>query len=561
VPNIKDNPSLTSLSGMIAISLMGLISILSACGGPVSPAEILKTPAATDIPSTHNSYDTSSQIATASATKASATAVISTSTARPTSQASASPKPSVTPSSTATPGKAVLPAAIYFLAPGQSSEVDQIWRLERDGKTLRQISHQLEGISGLDVSPRDGQLAFTSGERLYLADPLGEQHQILFEATSSDTWQLDEGWLWTQELAGPRWSPDGSQLTVNQNGVWIIDPLENNSYKLIENHIPPPEQLAQIVIHQANEWSPNGERILVRQSYSSGHSWLSVNISDKSAGANFAWDVADVAWRNDNQHTFVGDWGRRGLWLADAILGDEVIFSAELDPQLLVGWPRESHDGHLFFFMGGGSGYTQEGQSIPLMLYQTSVDSMSEVQALHNQRHTIRQVLWAPNASFAVLHDLDGQLTLLPTDTRSGILLADLGNLSAWNFRWGFPEKDDWSLPPNPVFEATPAPSIDCPGTPASNLVIDDLAQVTYTDGRRLRVRAQAEINSDNILKELIEGTRFQIMDGPECVALPGHAATYLFWQILIPEYGIEGWAAEGAIEDGQEVYYIERWP
>jgi hypothetical protein len=557
VPTIKSKYSLISMSRIIAFSFMGLISLLSACGGPVSPAEILNTRQTTDIPSSPITPGAKSNVATASATTASATEGPDTATAQPTTRASATMLPSSTPSKTASPGPAVLPAPIYFLAPGQDSEVDQIWRLERDGNSLRQISNQPEGISGLDVSLSDGRLAFTSGERLYLADPQGEQRQVLLETPPPDNWQLDETWMWTQALTGPRWSPDGSQLVVNQNGVWIINPQEGSSHKLVKNHIPPPEQIAQIVIHQTGEWSPNGEQILVRQSYSSGHSWMSVKIRDKSTGANFAWDVADVIWQNDNQHTYVGDWGRRGLWLVDTLSGDEVIFSAAIDPQLLVGWPQESPSGLLFFFLGGGYGYAQIDRAIPLMLYQASADSMADSQALHNQRHTIHQVLWAPDASFAILHGLDGQLTLLPTGGRPGLTLADLGNISAWNFRWGLPDKGAWNLPSNPVFEATPTQPIDCPGTPASHLVIGDLAQVTYTDGRRLRVRAEAEINAENIIKELIEGTRFQIIAGPECVVLPDRDQVYLFWQIFVPDYGIEGWAAVGDLDN----YFIERWP
>ena len=160
-----------------------------------------------------------------------------------------------------------------------------------------------------------------------------------------------------------------------------------------------------------------------------------------------------------------------------------------------------------------------------------------------------------------MVYDQVGQLILVPADKRAAIALIQLEGGPARDFSWGLPGAGKWLLPPHEGFEATPVAHVDCPGTPASNLVVGDLAHVTYTDGRRLRVRSSAEITDGNILKELIEGTRLQIIGGPECVNLSEGDQTYVFWQIFIPDYGIEGWAAEGAVEGDLDVYYIARWP
>lgn len=68
-------------------------------------------------------------------------------------------------------------------------------------------------------------------------------------------------------------------------------------------------------------------------------------------------------------------------------------------------------------------------------------------------------------------------------------------------------------------------------------------AQVAFTDGNPLRVRAEPGLSSE-IVAELEEGTLLEVADGPIC------ADEIYWWQLAAP---VEGWVAEGV--DG--VYFV----
>lgn len=85
-----------------------------------------------------------------------------------------------------------------------------------------------------------------------------------------------------------------------------------------------------------------------------------------------------------------------------------------------------------------------------------------------------------------------------------------------------------------------------CEGTLPSILAIGSTGQVANTDGIPLRVR---ETPGGAVVTEVVEGTQFTVVDGPEC--LNG----YTWWQIQINTANAPvGWSAEGDSED----YWVE---
>ena len=68
----------------------------------------------------------------------------------------------------------LLPGSLYFL--DGLYEDSQLWRLDADGVTLTRLTAEPGGITAFSVSPKDGSLAYVSGDCLYLADAQ-DQHQ------------------------------------------------------------------------------------------------------------------------------------------------------------------------------------------------------------------------------------------------------------------------------------------------------------------------------------------------------------------------------------------------
>ncbi len=85
----------------------------------------------------------------------------------------------------------------------------------------------------------------------------------------------------------------------------------------------------------------------------------------------------------------------------------------------------------------------------------------------------------------------------------------------------------------------------DCIDAPPRRLEIGMRARVTFTDGSSLRVRTAPD---GGIIRELPEGTAFDIIGGSEC------SSGYYWWQIQLDDNTV-GWSAEG-IGDS---YFIEQ--
>jgi len=104
----------------------------------------------------------------------------------------------------------------------------------------------------------------------------------------------------------------------------------------------------------------------------------------------------------------------------------------------------------------------------------------------------------------------------------------------------------------------TTTPEFSCPRAPLLRLQIDDLARVTYTDGRALRIRSSPEVLPDNVIRQLPEGTdQIKIIGGPVCTPRPDREDAFIFWKIRLQTTELVGWAAEGDFEN----YYLEKWP
>lgn len=90
--------------------------------------------------------------------------------------------------------------------------------------------------------------------------------------------------------------------------------------------------------------------------------------------------------------------------------------------------------------------------------------------------------------------------------------------------------------------------SFKCPGTPSPRMKVGMKGRVSYTDGTPLRLRREPFYDLDkNYKRDLREGTRFTVIDGPVC------EDGYVWWEIQTSDDHI-GWSAEGDSED----YFME---
>jgi hypothetical protein len=110
-----------------------------------------------------------------------------------------------------------------------------------------------------------------------------------------------------------------------------------------------------------------------------------------------------------------------GLWQLDVTNGQDTNLINGLDSNTTtytyVAWPKQSSDGHLYYFYGQQS----DSSSFPLALQISPLDQPAERSQLQSwDSFNIPEAIWAPDASLVVVDDpWNGSLELLkPTIAR-----------------------------------------------------------------------------------------------------------------------------------------------
>jgi hypothetical protein len=154
--------------------------------------------------------------------------------------------------------KGVLPAPLYFISAGDN----QVWRLERDGVTLKQITFENSAVIDFDVSRVDSALAYVSDNKLIRTGADGRDWNVLVDGAvlAQDDW---EGHI-TGDVSSPRWSSDGMRIAYGMNGANLI-PVMGGEAQILQASDPVPDLNAGITpgpvrFYRSDTWSPDGTR-------------------------------------------------------------------------------------------------------------------------------------------------------------------------------------------------------------------------------------------------------------------------------------------------------------
>jgi dipeptidyl aminopeptidase/acylaminoacyl peptidase len=425
--------SVTHWFSMLSMTL--IVLLLAGCAGPgaaptaiVGPATAAPTgvtPGATAVPATEPAT-------------------------QPPTEPATQPPPAAT--STVPANSAVMPAPVYFI----SFADGQLWRVERDGTTLTQITNEAAAVTYYDISPADGSLAYVSANTLVLADADGGSARRLFSGPQD----YSEDMAINNEIVNLSWSPDGQQLAFGYGGIQILDmasPMLTPNVLIPSDPVPDPaggRQTGLLRFYRQALWSPDGTRLLVEYlHYPEGNGWALVlmntdaGLQDVDPPAEGGILCCEPTWSLDGQYVYfaspyvgMGSPGLRRVTVATgqtetliAPVGDagnETFYMIEKAQQLA--------DGDLYYFMGTEQGFPT-GSFTPLTMHRAGRDG-SNATALRQDSHMLEEVLWAPDASGALIMEvgpdpswpLHGPLTWLPADGSAAVRLPADGTQLSW---------------------------------------------------------------------------------------------------------------------------------
>ena|SRR5688572_13039090 len=348
----------------------------------------------------------------------------------------------------------LLPHSLYYLG-RDSQSISQIYRMQRDGKTVTQLTFEPLNVTDYDVSIMDGSLAYVASNQLLLANADGSNRRVLVDGgTGPDL----------RGFYGPVFSPDGGTLAYADKGVNLYSVSTGVSKLVIENQYGDPlpsGALFPLEIYTPERYSPDGTKLLLALGHWEVAPSHAVYYPDTNTLVRYE-EVQDYiyccsfhggpVWSPDSSsfygvasvHDTAYQFGE--LWRVDAANGALTrTFNSPLAGSETVSLPVEPYpapDGQLYFFFGAYDVNSGFFDAPVLELVRSASDGVTDRTVLRDENFVLMdEALWAPDASFVIVAidtarswDLDGGvLELYYTDgQKEAVWLAPHGQQMKW---------------------------------------------------------------------------------------------------------------------------------
>lgn len=342
-----------------------------------------------------------------------------------------------------------LPSTFYYLAP-DSAGLTQVFRIESDGTTQRQITSESANVSEYDVSMVDGSVAYVANNQLLYANADGSERRVLVEGGPMDP---DNPFIST--ITSPVFSHDAQSIAYGYKGLQIYSFSADESELILENQIDDlgsglfvPKEL-----YSPERYSPDGTKLLITLGYYEGASsaifYPATGEVVRLKGGEGALICCDeIEWSADSSsfHSATSTMGMfsSGLWRVDAATGEVTTLIEGNIGSSNYNAAKEAYlapDGQLYFFYA--IVVSPEGifTRSPLQLVRSAPDGVTGRTVLSSEDfRLLNEALWAPDASFVVtvIAPADeiyqgGQAKIVYPDGRPSAVLTS----SAQQMKWG----------------------------------------------------------------------------------------------------------------------------
>ena len=202
------------------------------------------------------------------------------------------------------PTDAFLPHTLYFLGTDNAS-LTQVFRIERDGRTQKQLTFEPVDVKDYDVSSADGDVAYVAGNQLLLVNADGSDRRLVVDGGA-----MDENNPFLNIINSPVFSPDGQTLAYGYKGLNLYSVASGASNLVVEDQIedssgfPFPKEL-----YWPERYSPDGTKLLITLGYYEGATAAIYDPASKAlvrlTGAEGALICCDeTAWSADGSSIY-----------------------------------------------------------------------------------------------------------------------------------------------------------------------------------------------------------------------------------------------------------------
>ncbi len=320
----------------------------------------------------------------------------------PASDSSATP-----PASTSS----LLPHSMYFLN-NDSAGLLQVYRLDKDGVTVTQVTFEPTNVRDYDVSGVDGSVAYVSNNQLLLVNADGSNRRLLLDGGA-----IDENNPFLTNINSPAFSPNGETIAFGHKGLNFYSVASGVSNLVLQDQIEDsgngfmfPRELIS-----PEKYSADGSKLIVTLGYYEG---ASSAIYYPNGGALVRLNGGEAAliccgeteWTPDASAFYAANPSvgmfAPGLWRVDAATGEvTTLLSSEVGSGFFnaADEPFPASDGQLYYFFVNVPATDEFLSRLPLQLVRSAADGVTNRTVVRPESYALmNEALWAADASFVI---------------------------------------------------------------------------------------------------------------------------------------------------------------
>ncbi|NOH01282.1 MAG: hypothetical protein HND47_04575 [Chloroflexi bacterium] len=343
----------------------------------------------------------------------------------------------------------LLPRSLYYLA-NDAAQISQVFRLEKDGKTVTQLTFEPANVEEFDVSLMDGGIVFVANNQLFTANADGSNRKMILDGGAQD---VNNPFL--TNINSPVFSPNGQTIAYGYKGLNFYSVASGQSNRVLEDKIDQLEGgfAAPEELYWPEMYSSDGSKLLITLGYYEGASTgiyqinggTLVRLTNEQRGIICCGDYSlssDASVLYSASPTF--GMFAAGLWRVDTnsgVVTTLLLGDFDSNPAEVADNPFIAPDGQLYFFHASVPNTGDMINRPPLQLVRSAADGVTGRTVLRPETFQfMNEALWAPDASFVIVANaqneqtyLGGAAQLYPTDGSSMIALLPY----AKDMRWG----------------------------------------------------------------------------------------------------------------------------